>query len=497
VDGRASAELVEFLQVNVSLSPFQVFRLDGPINLTDLAEIYNVVDREDLKYRPYIPTVREPLRNEKQIFTAVARQDVLVHHPFEAFTPVEQFVTQAARDPKVLAIKQTLYRTSGDSSIVRALIEAAQNGKQVAALMELKARFDEERNIVWARQLEKAGVHVVYGLVGLKTHAKICLVVRKEEDGLRRYVHLGTGNYNPTTARYYTDLALFTCDPDLCDDASELFNLLTGYSRMPEWRKTIMAPLQMREAFVSLIHQERGKAREGGRGRIRAKLNSLADPDMIAELYAASRDGVEIDLLVRGICCLRPGIPGVSERIRVHSVVDRFLEHSRVYIFGDEGDERVYLASADWMPRNLDRRVEIAFPIEAPALKRRVIDEIWGTYLRDNVRRRVLQPGGHYIRAPRQPGEAPFRAQFHLMQLEERHRDRREDVAPDKSIRATSSSSDLVPKQPQRPAKPSGRRVAVSAKVLFEGVPKEPPPLAEPHKGAHGTNGKAAKKQKK
>lgn len=419
IEANASAEMEEELLQATGLSAGQVYRFDGPLDLAEVASIAGMANRPDLLEPPYVPALREPLRSEKVVFRAVARKDILLHHPYEAFSPVVDFIEQAAADPSVLAIKQTLYRTSGDSAIVKALMTAAENGKQVAALMELKARFDEERNIGWARQMEKAGVHVVYGLVGLKTHAKLCLVVRRESGGIRRYVHLGTGNYNPSTAREYTDLGLLTCDPDLCDDATALFNLLTGYSRMPDWRKMVVAPINMRETLADLIETETRRAAAGGKGRIRAKMNSLVDSDIIRGLYEASNAGVQIDLIVRGICCLRPGLEGVSGNIRVSSIVDRFLEHSRIFIFGEGAEERVWLSSADWMPRNLDRRVECLFPIESPELKRRLVDEVFAFAQRDNIKRRALGSDGHYTRIKPPSGEAPLRSQTALLALEE------------------------------------------------------------------------------
>ncbi|MCC5877490.1 MAG: polyphosphate kinase 1 [Candidatus Sumerlaeia bacterium] len=408
------AILAELLEAT-GLEERHVYRLNGPIDLAEVARIASRIDRSELSEPSFVPALREPLRTEKVVVRAVSRKDILLHHPYEAFSPVVDFIEQAAQDPNVLAIKQTLYRTSGDSAIVKALMTAAENGKQVAALMELKARFDEERNIGWARQMEKAGVHVVYGLVGLKTHAKVCLVVRREAGGIRRYVHLGTGNYNPNTARLYTDLGLLTCDPELCDDATALFNLLTGYSRMPDWKKMIVAPINMREVFIEMIEEEKPKK---SNGRILAKMNSLVDMEIITKLYEASRAGVTIDLVVRGICCLRPGIPGVSENIRVSSIVDRFLEHSRLFVFGQGPAQKVYLSSADWMPRNLNRRVECAFPIESPELKNRVVEEILGLALQDNVKRRELQPDGNYVRVQMPQGATPLRSQVALLSLE-------------------------------------------------------------------------------
>lgn len=455
----ASQDIVNLLSRTMGLSPLQVYRMDGPINLSEVAQISVILDRPELKPPPFVPSVREPLRSAKSIFSAIARQDILVHHPFESFGSVVDFITQAAEDPNVLAIKQTLYRTSGDPVIIKALMSAAEKGKQVAALMELKARFDEERNIEWAKQMERAGVHVVYGLVGLKTHAKLCLVVRKENGGIRRYVHLGTGNYNPITARIYTDLGLFSCDPELCDDASELFNLLTGYSRMPSWRKVIVAPINLREKILEMIDGEIARAERGEGGRIRAKMNSLVDAEIIERLYVASCAGVRIDLLVRGICCLKPGIKGVSERITVSSIVDRFLEHSRIYIFGEGANERVFLSSADWMPRNLDRRVETLFPVEAPELKQRVVEEIFGVCMGDNVKRRVLMPDGSYVRVKRVAGEATVRAQERLLELEQEiRRESRSQTAQPSAIVTSPEAHANGDSLPIRPAKPAARR---------------------------------------
>jgi polyphosphate kinase len=492
-------ELVQLLTDKIKLMSEQIYAFDGPINLAEVAQIANLIDRPDLKYPPFVPSQREPLRSEKNVFRAVARQDVLVHHPFESFSCVTDLLEQAAHDPNVLAIKQTLYRTSGDSAIIKSLMTAAEKGKQVAALMELKARFDEERNIHIAKEMERAGVHVVYGLVGLKTHAKICLVVRKEQGGIRRYLHLATGNYNPNTARYYTDLGLLTCDQDLCDDASELFNLLTGYSRMPEWKKLAVAPIGMRTKIQSLIQEQTDLARANKPARIRAKMNSLVDETIIAKLYEASCAGVKIDLIVRGICCLKPGIKGVSENVRVFSIVDRFLEHSRIFIFGEAPDEKVYLASADWMPRNLDRRVEAFFPIEKPATRNRVIHEIFDLAMRDNVKRRELLPDGTYRRVPRKPGEKPVRSQQAFIELEETLRAERPKLsaAPDFASSEEGASEPPIPIQPIRPSS-RGLRIPADSPVRefhnkprplqygeervpsSERVPKLEPPVAAP-----------------
>ncbi len=490
VEKKGSEELVSVICEALGLQPLQVYRMKGPINLAEVAGISAHVDRPDLKYPPFVPAVREPLRSDKNVFSAVSREDILLHHPYESFGPVEDFVSQAAADPNVLAIKLTLYRTSGDSPIIRALMEAAEKGKQVAALVELKARFDEERNIGWAKQLEKAGVHVVYGLVGLKTHTKVCLVVRKEPGGIRRYVHLGTGNYNPATARLYTDLGLLTCDPDLCDDASELFNMLTGYSRMSRWRKMIVAPIEMREAFGRLIDGETEKARQGRRGRIRAKMNSLVDTRIIQRLYEASCAGVEIDLLVRGICCLRPGIKGLSGNIRVSSIVGRFLEHSRIFVFGEKDEKKTYLSSADWMPRNLDRRVEALFPIEDPMLQERVVREVFEAGWMDNVKRRVLKPSGIYVRVERDANEDPLEAQTALLALEDELRERKQarPATPEALVSPATEPKQPTAAAPIRPAKPAARSLrAIRGRLLTEAdgeVPAPPSPTSGKDNGS-------------
>jgi polyphosphate kinase len=337
-------------------------------------------------------------------FSIIRKRDLFVHHPYHSFSgTVQRFITQAADDPDVLAIKMTLYRTSGDSPIVNALIKAAENGKQVAVLVELKARFDEENNILWARKLEQAGVHVVYGIIKLKTHTKIVLVVRQEEKQIRRYVHIGTGNYNPKTARIYTDLGLLSCREDLGADLTDLFNFLTGYSRQRSYRKLLVAPVNLRDRMTGMIRREIEHCRQGNTGRIVAKMNSLVDPKIIATLYEASQAGVQIDLIVRGICCLRPGVVGVSDNIRVISIVGRFLEHSRIYYFYNQGDEEVYIGSADWMRRNLDRRVEAITPVEDPEIIKD-LQEILAIMMADNRQAWELQPDGRYIQ--RQPEDA-------------------------------------------------------------------------------------------
>jgi polyphosphate kinase len=394
----------------------EVYEIDGPLDMTCLFELVQQVERKDLRDPPLVPRSPVGLVDYDDLFAEIAKRDILLHHPFESFGPVLDFVEFAARDPQVLAIKQTLYRTSGDSPIVRALAEAAENGKQVTALVELKARFDEANNIVWARQMERAGVHVVFGFMGLKTHCKVAMVVRQEGKKVRRYVHLSSGNYNPNTALVYTDLGLFTADKVIADDVSALFNLLTGYSQKHEWQKLVIAPSDLKRRTIELIDEQAARAQEGKRARIIAKLNSLVDRKTIEALYRASQAGVPIDLLVRGICCLRPGLPGISETIRVQSVVDRFLEHSRIFVFGEGPKEQVFLSSADWMPRNFERRVEVMFPVEAEDLRRRIVDEIIPTYLKDNRRTRVLQADGTYVRAKAED-EAPHRSQVELLAL--------------------------------------------------------------------------------
>jgi polyphosphate kinase len=415
VDSRAHQAAQDMLREALRVDFDFMLMVDGPLNLPDLAPLAEgLVGESDLHDPAFAPQILPPFRHEDEgIFASIAKHDILLHHPYESFDPVVRFIEEAAIDPEVLAIKQTLYRTSGDSPIVKALMRAAEHHKQVTALVEIKARFDEENNILWARKLEEAGVHVVYGLVGLKTHAKAALVVRREAGGLRRYVHLGTGNYNPSTARLYTDVSFFTARVDIGEDASSLFNLLTSCTAPATWRKLVVAPLGLHERVLGLIEREAAAARAGRRARIVAKMNSLVDPDVILALYRASRAGVEIDLLVRGICCLRPGLPGVSDRIRVRSIVDRFLEHARIFYFEADGAEELYIASADWMQRNFHRRVEVMVPIEDPLLKARLWGEVLGTELRDNAKTRLLRSDGTYARVALD--EPPLRAQTEFL----------------------------------------------------------------------------------
>jgi len=401
---------------HLQLSPEDVFKLAGPLNLVRMMSLPDLVDRPDLKYPVYAPAELPGLRVAPSIFSAMQGGDILLHHPYESFQPVVDFVQQAACDPGVLAIKQTLYRTSGDSPIIGALIEASRNGKQVTALIELKARFDEANNIRWARELEEAGVHVVFGLVGHKTHCKCSMVVRQEADGIRRYVHLGTGNYNPKTARLYTDLSLLTCNPEITAEVAQLFNSLTGFARSPEFKHLIVAPFNLHSRIQELIAVEAANAAAGKPARIIAKLNKLVDKVTIDNLYAASQAGVQIDLIVRATCCLVPGVKGLSDNIRVRNIVGRYLEHARIYYFENGGDSLLYCGSSDWMTRNFFRRVEALFPVYTPGLRDRLLKDILPAELRDNVDARVLQPDGSYSLPVRKEGEAAFSAQRSFME---------------------------------------------------------------------------------
>jgi len=400
----------------LEITPDDLTVIDGPLGMGDVMELREV-DRPDLKDPPFTPRTPREFYKGNDLFAAIRQRDLLVHHPYDTFDSVVEFIRAAAHDPDVLAIKQTLYRVGTNSTVVNTLLEAVENGKQVAVLVELKARFDEENNIEWARALERAGVHVVYGLVelkglvGLKTHAKIALVVRKEADGLQRYVHLGTGNYNSTTARIYEDLGLLTCRPEIGADATELFNLLTGFSRQSTYSKLLVAPLGLRQGMLERIDREIALHRENGNGHLIFKMNALVDPAIIYALYRASQASVRIDLIVRGMCCLRPGLPGVSETIQVRSIVGRFLEHSRVYYFRNGGDEEILLGSADMMQRNLDGRVETLFPIDDPMLRIAIRDRLLTPALADTVNARELLPDGSYKRIRPKPGEAPFDSQ--------------------------------------------------------------------------------------
>ncbi len=409
VEDGMDKRLLKFLRKELEIQEENIYSIDGPLDLTFLMKMYGLEGFDHLKAPKYEPQPVPELPAGCNIFEEIQKGDILLHHPYQTFTPVVEFIRQASQDPEVLAIKQTLYRVSGNSPIIKALAQAAENGKQVSVLVELKARFDEENNIVWARMLEKAGCHVIYGLVGLKTHSKITLVVRREEDGIRRYVHLGTGNYNDATAKLYTDVGLMTCSETIGEDATAVFNMLSGYSEPLMWNKLSLAPLWLKNRFLSLIDREKKYALEGRPARIIAKMNALCDPDVIAALYEASAAGVKIDLIVRGICCLRTGIPGVSENITVRSIVGNFLEHARIFYFENDEHYEIYCGSADWMPRNLERRVEILFPVEKEELKEELL-HILNNQLRDTVKAQILQPDGTYEKVDKR-GKESFNSQ--------------------------------------------------------------------------------------
>ena len=410
IDERVDKRLLKILKRELKVDNDDIFFINGPLDLTFLMKMYGMDGFDALKTPKYTPQKVPALMNDDDIFTNIRKGDIFLHHPYETFDPVVDFVRKASRDPDVLAIKQTLYRVSGNSPIIAALIKAAENGKQVTVLVELKARFDEENNINWANKLEKAGCHVIYGLQGLKTHCKIALVVRREEDGIRRYLHLGTGNYNDSTAKIYTDMGLFTCNSQYGADASSLFNVITGYSRPPEYQHFVVAPHGMRSFFVRRIKEETENAKKGLPCGITAKVNSLVDPEIIGLLYQASQAGVPVKLVVRGICCLIPGLPGVSENITVISIVGQLLEHSRIFRFENAGDPKIYMGSADWMPRNLDRRVELVFPIEEEDLKQRAFETL-DTFLQDNTNARMMLPDTTYKHVDRR-GKTAFSCQL-------------------------------------------------------------------------------------
>ena len=395
VEEGMDARLLKILKKEFAIKDPDIFYINGPLDLTFLMKMYGMEGFDKYKTPQYQPQQVPAMMTDDDIFTQIRTGDILLHHPYMTFDPVVNFVKQSAKDPDVLAIKQTLYRVSGNSPIIKALAQAAENGKQVSVLVELKARFDEENNIIWAKKLEKAGCHVIYGLKGLKTHSKITLVVRREEDGIRRYVHLGTGNYNDSTAKLYTDCGLLTCAEPIGEDATAVFNMLSGYSEPKSWNKLIVAPIWLRKRFQKLIERETQNAREGKEAHIIAKMNSLCDKEIIAALYEAGAAGVKIELIIRGICCLKTGIPGISENISVRSIVGNFLEHARIFYFLNDGQEEIYMGSADWMPRNLDKRVEILFPVECEKLKKEA-RHILDVQLADNVKASVLQPDGRY-----------------------------------------------------------------------------------------------------
>jgi len=417
VDARCPEDIWQFLLDHLKLREDDLYLIDGPLNPTRLMAICEGDHSPELRDVPFIAPVAAPLQGEEDIFKAIRRRDILLHHPYESFSSVVDFLKQAALDPNVLAIKMTLYRTGGDLQIIGALMDAVRNGKQVTAVVELKARFDEANNILWAQKLEEAGVHVVYGLVGYKIHAKMCLAVRRDEDGIRRYLHLGTGNYNPKTARLYSDLSLLTAHPDFGEDATNLFNLLTGICQFQHTRKLVAAPFELHQRILGLIDREADNARKGLPARIIAKMNALVEPTIIQALYRASQAGVKIDLIVRGVCCLRPGVKGVSQNITVRSIVDRFLEHSRIFYFENACQPEVFVGSADWMPRNLFKRIEVVFPIEDGNLRDRIRGEILEVILRDNQKSRFLRPDGGYVRPQLARGAARHRSQSEFIGL--------------------------------------------------------------------------------
>jgi polyphosphate kinase len=440
VDASCPQDFQELLLERFKLTPLDLYKLDGPISMTHLMPLVNNEAFARLKDRPFTPAYDPALPPEADVWKMLRNHDVMLHHPYEPFDSVIELVEKAAKDPKVLAIKMTLYRTSGDSPIIAALGEAAANGKQVTALVELKARFDEANNIQWARRLEDAGAHVVYGIVGLKTHCKVLLIVRRDEDCIRHYVHLGTGNYHPRTARIYTDLCLMTTEPGITREVATLFNTLTGLAEYPGFKKLLVAPFDLHSRVKAMIERERDNARAGKPARIIAKINSLVDETIIQALYEASCAGVKIDLIVRGICCLRPKLPGVSENIRVISIVGRFLEHSRIYYFENGGTPEVYLASADWMPRNFFRRIEVAFPVENPTLRAEIVDEILPVYLNDRIKARELKADGTYTRLKPRAGQPPSQAQLYF-----RERSRCQAANAGGGEAETPNSGKLVP----------------------------------------------------
>ena len=410
--------LRQILIENLQLDRGDMYTVSGPLGLSALMALSSI-ERYDLRHAPYkppTPVMLDCALPESDLFATIRCRDFLLHHPYDSFTPVVDFLSRAAQDPSVLAIKQTLYRVGKNPPIVSALLEAAENGKQVAVLVELKARFDEESNIGWARKLESEGVHVVYGLLGLKTHSKIALIVRQEADGIHRYVHLATGNYNAVTANLYEDLGMFTCDPEIGADATDLFNYLTGYSAKKDYRKLLVAPINLRARMEALIQREIEHQQSGKPGRLIFKMNHLVDAGMIQKLYSASQAGVQIDLIVRGTCCLRPGMKGISDNIRVLSIVGRYLEHSRIYYFGNGGEEQIYLGSADLMPRNIDRRVEVLFPIQQPEMIQHIRENILATYLKDNVKARLMRADGSYERIQPKSEEAPLNSQEYFLE---------------------------------------------------------------------------------
>lgn len=429
IEDKMDERLLKILKAEFDIKDEDIYAINGPLDLTFLMKLYGMSGFEEYKAQSYTPCPVPDMQTDEDIFTQIRRRDIFLHHPYMTFDPVVDFVKQAAKDPDVLAIKQTLYRVSGNSPIIAALALAAENGKQVTVLVELKARFDEENNIEWAKMLEKSGCHVIYGLLGLKTHSKITLVVRREEAGIRRYVHLGTGNYNDSTAKLYTDCGILTCAARIGEDATAVFNMLSGYSEPKTWNKLVVAPIWMRDRFLHQIEMERENAKKGHPAHIIAKMNSLCDKDIIAALYEASAAGVKIDLIIRGICCLKVGIPGVSENITVRSIVGTFLEHSRIFYFFSNGQEEIFMGSADWMPRNLDKRVEIIFPVEDEKIKEEV-KHILQIQLEDNIKAHILQPDGTYEKIDRR-GKVLVNSQDYFCREAEERSVKREETGHD------------------------------------------------------------------
>ena len=447
IETGADPEIVERLRVNFELDEDQVFRGDGPVNLSRLMFFYGDVQRPDLKFQPFTPKPLHLSRKSTNIFDELRHHDILLHHPYDSYDPVVDFIQQGADDPAVVTMKQTLYRTSHDSPMFQALTEAAAT-KEATLVVELMARFDEASNIRWARSMEDAGVQVFHGVVGLKTHCKLAMLVRRDEDGVtRRYCHLGTGNYNPVTARFYTDLSLLTCDPQITERVHMVFNYLTAHAEVDDYRPLLVAPLTMAESFLGLIRREQEHAQAGRPAHIVAKMNALLEPSVIEALYQASQAGVEIDLIIRGLCILRPGVKGLSDRIRVRSIVGRFLEHSRIFHFANGGDDEIYIGSADWMPRNLFERCEVVFPVRDAAARARIHDEILPAYLADTVKARLQQPDGTYLRASKALRDAP-----RLLCAGIPHEPRR------RQSRCKLASSNQAPHSARQAAKESSRR---------------------------------------
>lgn len=430
VEDGIDEQLLSILKEQLHVKDEDIYEINGPLDLTFVMKLYDLEDCDDLRYKKFRPQPVPGIHPEEDIFTAIRRGDIFMHHPYHTFDPVVEFIRQASVDPDVLAIKQTLYRVSGNSPIIASLAQAAENGKQVFVLVELKARFDEEHNIVWAKKLEQAGCHVIYGLVGLKTHSKIAMVVRREEEGIRRYVHLGTGNYNDSTAKLYTDCGIFTCSESIGEDATAVFNMLSGYSEPLSWNSLVVAPIWLRKKFLKLINRETKNAKEGKESRIIAKMNSLCDKGIIAALYEASAAGVEIDLIIRGICCLKVGIEGISENIRVRSIVGNFLEHSRIFYFLNDGQPEIYMGSADWMPRNLDKRVEILFPVEDEEIKKSVY-HILDMELADNVKAHILNKDGHYEKIDKR-GKVLINSQDEFCKEAKMNKEKEKDIYQDR-----------------------------------------------------------------